>query len=310
MEPDRGAGRRVAPVVAAFALVLAAVWLVATLVPLGSEPQPAVGPEPPAAVETPAVAEPPAVVEPPAPVDRADAAASARVGFVGLPPEGATPSRPRDGEVVLSYFGQRFTHWYEVWVYADGRMIWQREGDLREGANEYATGFLEQRLTPRGVALLMRRGSAEDALFGFPWRPPYPASWLPPRAWEDRAIRAFVPSRYAVCYQGLWRPIPASRILGWLPAPASELLRAGAAAPTSVAGLLRGSSGGCSVVTTDDARAVAAAFQDGAFRQDLEFREMYALTYHVRGGGAVRNEAAIRFDPILPHGEAGCTSCG
>ncbi len=81
-----------------------------------------------------------------------------RVGLVGLPPEGAMPSTPRRGELVLSFvFGHtsgdpgRFSGS----VYADGRLIWQRLGG---GADEYAidhtTGFLEQRLTPEGVELV------------------------------------------------------------------------------------------------------------------------------------------------------------
>jgi hypothetical protein len=39
-----------------------------------------------------------------------------------------------------------------MYVYADGRLIWWREGDLPAGADEHA--ILEQRLTPEGVELL------------------------------------------------------------------------------------------------------------------------------------------------------------
>jgi hypothetical protein len=83
-----------------------------------------------------------------------------RVGFVGLPPEGATPSSPVHGELVLSFYGgttagpQARTR---VRVYADGRIIWQRDADLPFGANRTSTGFLEQRLTRKGVALLTTR---------------------------------------------------------------------------------------------------------------------------------------------------------
>ena len=71
-------------------------------------------------------------------------------GFVGLPPVGATPSTPEDGELVL--------HWMvrsvavgglqsRAWVYADGRIVWSRhDGPLPEGANELVSGYLEQRL--------------------------------------------------------------------------------------------------------------------------------------------------------------------
>ena len=80
------------------------------------------------------------------------------VGLIGLPPEGATPSTPERGELVLiAVFGHsggdpgRF-HFN---VYADGRLIWQRlGGGTDEYAIGYTTGFLEQRLTPEGVELL------------------------------------------------------------------------------------------------------------------------------------------------------------
>jgi hypothetical protein len=87
-------------------------------------------------------------------------------GFVGLPPVGAAPSAPESGELVLRWSGGSATHarphwrgfvdapFAGAWVYADGRMIWQRDGQLPEGANELTSGYLEQRLTPEGVELL------------------------------------------------------------------------------------------------------------------------------------------------------------
>jgi len=78
------------------------------------------------------------------------------LGFIGLPPEGATPSTPKRGELVLSLWGRSTTDGglFRAWVYADGRIIWDKEGDLPEGANEVTTGFLEQRLTPEGIERL------------------------------------------------------------------------------------------------------------------------------------------------------------
>jgi hypothetical protein len=88
-------------------------------------------------------------------------------GFVGLPPEGATPSTPDDGELVLRWLGRSETHargrfakpLVQTWVYADGRVIWSEESGhssrpVPEGANKLATGYLEQRLTSEGVELL------------------------------------------------------------------------------------------------------------------------------------------------------------
>jgi len=83
-----------------------------------------------------------------------------RVGFIGMPPEGAEPSTPLTGDLVLSldttvsYGGSFKTTMY---VYADGRMIWERHGaptGVPEGASENETGYLEQVLTPEGVKAL------------------------------------------------------------------------------------------------------------------------------------------------------------
>jgi hypothetical protein len=87
-------------------------------------------------------------------------------GFIGLPPVGATPSAPESGELVLRWEGKSATHargryaapLVRAWVYADGRIIWSEQGPssrtVPEGANEFTSGYLEQRLTPEGVELL------------------------------------------------------------------------------------------------------------------------------------------------------------
>ncbi len=83
-------------------------------------------------------------------------------GFIGLPPQGATPSTPENGELVLRWLGRNETlggrPLVRVWVYADGRIIWSqtasRRGGIPEGASELSSGYLEQRLTPEGVELL------------------------------------------------------------------------------------------------------------------------------------------------------------
>ncbi|HSF60644.1 MAG TPA: hypothetical protein VLA69_03040 [Gaiellaceae bacterium] len=83
-------------------------------------------------------------------------------GFIGLPPQGATPSAPESGELVLQWEGRSATldgaPVVRAWVYADGRIIWSqtasRSGPIPEGANELTSGYLEQSLTPDGVELL------------------------------------------------------------------------------------------------------------------------------------------------------------
>jgi hypothetical protein len=87
-------------------------------------------------------------------------------GFIGFPPVGATPSEPESGELVLRWLGDSETHarphwrggvdapFVGAWVYADGRVIWLRDGQVPEGANELMSGYLEHRLTPEGVELM------------------------------------------------------------------------------------------------------------------------------------------------------------
>lgn len=86
-------------------------------------------------------------------------------GFIGLPPEGATPSAPPGAELVLKWNARSLSIANEggagggaevsTWVYADGRVIWERDGARTpEGATELRSGLLEQRLTPEGVELL------------------------------------------------------------------------------------------------------------------------------------------------------------
>jgi hypothetical protein len=51
-------------------------------------------------------------------------------GFIGVPPEGVQPSAPVSGELVLQYLGRATVlgdALYRVWVYADGRLIWDRK---------------------------------------------------------------------------------------------------------------------------------------------------------------------------------------
>ena len=92
-------------------------------------------------------------------------------GFIGLPPVGATPSSPESSDLVVQSFafarplsGQQDGHadMVRAWVYADGRIIWDRSAHERipGGANEFNSGYLEQRLAPEGVELV-RAAAAE-----------------------------------------------------------------------------------------------------------------------------------------------------
>jgi hypothetical protein len=73
----------------------------------------------------------------------------------------ATPSGPESGELVLHWYGRSATYasdpgvpLVKTWVYADGRIVWRREGQTREGI---PTGLVEQRLTSDGLELLRSR---------------------------------------------------------------------------------------------------------------------------------------------------------
>ncbi|MGH3144163.1 MAG: hypothetical protein ACRDO9_13700, partial [Gaiellales bacterium] len=304
-------------------------------------------------------------------------------GFIGLPPEGATPSAPQGGELVLKAVWRSLSianhvqpgeDWVgaevRTWVYAAGRVIWQREGaQTPEGATELRSGLLEQRLTPEGLELLrseivatglfehnlaldvpqfddLSYGVAEirrdDRLVSVEWNCPGaarcedatatpeqasalrrldallsdPVSVLASSAWAVREIRAYVPSHYAVCVETS-PPTNITPLLSRLPARAEELLRDQNWA-RSEGDIVEAREGGvivvlgravtyCSKLTTEEAREVDKALSgldpDPTFPQD-------PLGYLV--AEAVENRdglplipTAIRFQPYLPHGQAG-----
>ena len=166
--------------------------------------------------------------------------------FVGLPPEGATPSTPETGELVLSFGGRVHSlglDFHRMWLYADGRLIWKSnlEGatgvrKLRFGESEPTTGVIEQHLTPEGVELLRSAAIAAGLHDRQPLGPADdPTDWGRPGVlwgglvmrdggrlvqaeWSDPAL----PGRLAV---------PAS----WLPASAWEDPRIGAYVPARYA---------------------------------------------------------------------------
>ena len=288
--------------------------------------------------------------------------ASDRVGFIGLPPVGATPSTPEHSELVVSFWGRSTTDdgLFRAWVYADGRLVWTREGDFPYGANENTTGFLEQRLTSDGVerirseivatglfaddhVLLSTRGviwgfirvREGDRLVRVDWSNPdiyprdrgtaatpeqasaleqldalltHPTSWLPASAWEDQEIGAYVPSRFAVCYEPAERGIDPSRILSVLPPSAEELLRAKNRIQDDP-------NDSCTEVTVEEARALAETFDDAGLEQDD--RSSYSRLGYVfeppvpLALGPIENSVSIYFEPYLPHGEfLLCSPCG
>ncbi|HEY5879316.1 MAG TPA: hypothetical protein VIU11_10410 [Nakamurella sp.] len=276
-----------------------------------------------------------------------------RTGFIGLPPEGATPSSPATGELVLSVFTRTSVR---VWVYADGRMITWREtpstmGSASEAAaSGSASGFLEQHLTPEGIDLLrsylvdnaealepydpstgdtplVRVGdeilSASVPECGFEQgcqRIGFPETWLPASAWADQRFRAYVPTEIQVCYFG-WQESP-ENLHGPPSDPApTPVERVRDVLPADVAGLLwpvtRPDGGSaqreCAVVSNDDARAVNRSLQAAGFRRDTvtaPYLVLYPYAVPPAPGETEPTLGLLSFQPVLPHGEATCTSCG
>jgi len=147
-----------------------------------------------------------------------------------------------------------------------------------------------------------------------------PASWLPASAWADRRLRAYVPSRYAISYGGLFQKTERSRILSLLPARAGDLLRDRDAVPRR-----RGYDGGgftrtsltyyVSDVTTEEARALVKALDDAGLKRDGGL----GYSFEIPGTsvdpppplkGPVRHVVFIGFSPYFPHGETVCLACG
>jgi hypothetical protein len=277
----------------------------------------------------------------------------ASVGLIGFPPEGAPPSTPEHGELVV---GIGFGHTpgdaerFSLHVYADGRVIWQRLGG-GTGVYDSSTGLIEQRLTPEGVELVraevlstglfdhdrelvetpglnyggievldgnqlvhltwgdagFEQGSAPIATIPTPEqvsaverldaRLENLASWLPDTAWQDPAYRAYVPSRYSVCYMGKDEPLDRARILDLLPVAAADVLRPLDTTQGDASGPRGPHPFWCSVVTTDEVRRVAQILNDaGAFPQSPEDQSLaFSPPSH--------EVVDIGFAPILPHGE-------
>jgi hypothetical protein len=306
-------------------------------------------------------------------------------GSTALPPEGATPSTPATGELVAHYYGRPYpdnptmSPWsccpvHQVWVYADGRLIWRDEAGpvgVADAAGEVRTGFLEQRLTPEGLELLRSKlistglfdrdrhllhsrpffwGLMQvrdgDRLVNLVWSLPEffpgrfvpatpqeadalghltqllsdPASRLPASAWEDRQIRAYVPSKYAVCSwtkvepwrEGEpWPPPPSrllepSRVSSLLPAAAQDVLR-GKDRPYEIwkdDGMGLEEPGLCSEVTTDEARTLSRIFSQAGYEPDPLPGVPPATYDNTRFRiPAPHDDVVIAFEPILPHGQ-------
>lgn len=240
------------------------------------------------------------------------AAAPPDAGFIGLPPADAIPSAPESGELVdcypvhggLPYEGM-------VRLYADGRLIWLSyydDPDSVTGHNSRSTGFLEQRLTPQGVQLVIDHDDVSEK------HPLRLAEWMPASGWEDQTIRPYVPSGYATClvvenwedpFQEMTLTLPEK--LAILPAAAADFLRDREAVPSDA----YDPSFDCLGMTTAEARQLDGVLSEAGLEQH-EWRNRFLLEYHVDFDGPAPDAwgLGIWFEPILPNGLITCTSCG
>ena len=142
-----------------------------------------------------------------------------------------------------------------------------------------------------------------------------PVAHLPPGAWADRQLRAFVPSRYAVCYSR-WEPVTGrhalepSRIIRLLPAEARRLLRGkdrsypAYSSPLALDVSPSQRSVTCSELTTSDARRLAGIFGHAGYEADPFQAGSPAKPYlNERFRAKLPLDVVFSFEPILPHGQ-------
>lgn len=302
---DRPFGARWSPRLGIYARIAVATAAVVVAFIAGTRFAPGVGPAGPGSAVSPS---PSVTPSPTASVDRS----IPDVGLIGLPPLGSEPSTPESGELVTSFVYSRnppFTGMARL--YADGRLIWFRYGIGNEPYS--SSGYLEQRLTPEGVELV--RLLADEPVQGdrrldvrtLP-------DLLPASAWADATVRPYVPSGFAAClvvenwedpFQEMTLTVPER--LAMLPAAASDLLRDREAVPSDD----YDPSFHCLGMTTAEARQLDGALSDAGLVQD-EWRNRYLLEYHVVFDSAAPDawRLGVWFEPILPDGTIGCTSCG
>ena len=184
----------------------------------------------------------------------------------------------RDRHLVGGYV----PHFGQIEVRDGGRLVRVTWGDVgpRTGPDTQATPEQAQALAGLDARL-------EDL-----------ASWLPASAWEDEEMKAYVASRYSVCYEAE-QGIGLDRVLSSLPRPAEDMLR-----PLDRTHGEYGPFGPgpaydywCSAVTTEQARALAEVLDDAGIVSNGG--DVFGLVYERSDRRAV--EVSISFHPLLPH---------
>ena len=250
--------------------------------------------------------------------------------FVDLPPDGAPPSAPAAGELVVEYPTENV----RAWLYGDGRLITMR---MYGTFNEHGwpnSGFLEQRLTPSGVEMIRSYVAAHvsepveetrpanergrdvrvrvgDKLYrrSGTYGPPYwRCNWggcekyitdlnsvLPASAWVNKEYRQYVPTRYRICaYAGRnGHDAPVELVRAALPAEVREVFTPGAAAA---------SGWGCVHVSPDTARTAETSLVAAGFPAEQRTVQQYTFTIPVPDGREYTGSVMI--GPVLPNGDA------
>jgi hypothetical protein len=213
------------------------------------------------------------------------------------------------------------------------------------GAMKPTTAVLEQRLTQEGIRLLVAEALTPEALIGDHWghgpevlggelrvkvdgqvtgihwdswelprRLADPGRWLPGGAWADQRISAFVPSRYAITIS----PGDFDR----LPAPVHAVLRVNGFRD----GLADPGQPDSFTVSTEVAREIAAVLDREGTQLDSRPKMIVGRRFTRQapiggerpmpmGGlwytfGDGDTPAGVSLEPILPHGETLCLTCG
>lgn len=228
------------------------------------------------------------------------------VGLTGFPPQGTTPSSTQQASELGGFqvFDGGRPYRGSARLYADGRFVWY----LFYGpGNTKSTGYIEQRLTPYGVQILVNQpaGTSQD-----PWNL---EKWLPASAWADGTMRPYVPTHYGACAKAGDPNAPIDeRVWGTpgVPMPRLDLL---ALFPPTVADLLQGrevlppleDAEDCLRLTTAEARVLDRALVDAGFDKN----DTYVLEYWTPIPGRAE-VLSVRLEPVMPDGTVGCSSCG
>jgi hypothetical protein len=264
--------------------------------------------------------------------------ATERVGFIGLPPEDANPSTPPSGELLLSHNGYEPPHngvRDDLYVYADGTMIWQKWSftntpvGVPERADQFGSGYLEQRLTAAGVRLLrsrflstglferdlqLRSRSFHPGLTMAVRRGDrmvvFSASHIP--SWRSDVIKETPAQARAIVRLNALLSDPAA----WLPtkAWADREIQAYVASRYTATFDRRQPSplefpppadellfDDCNVLTVEEVRSISNALEDAGITPSPNVEE---LAYEIYENGDTTHPAYLHFHPVLPDQES------